>query len=790
MGRVFRVVGYVLAVSLALLVLLVGGAWLISEGVGGELHPRGPVTAEAIPAAAVADRREQSAGGKTGSQILFGDLHVHTTFSADAFVFSLPLFQGEGVHPPADACDFARFCGELDFFSLNDHAEFLTPRQWEESRKSIRECNAVAGNEEDPDLVAFLGWEWTQSSSQFNPKDAHYGHKNVILLGTEDDEVPARPIGAGTGGLFAVNLPGPVWAAVRAGMTLFDLPAIGPYLDFNRWVRELRDSPECPEGVPVRELPADCIEGAPTPDVLFDKLDDWGFESLVIPHGTAWGIHAPYGASLAAQLPPGLHDPRRQRLFEVYSGHGNSERYAEMVEYTIDEDGERVCAPPREGYLPCCWRAGEIVYEQCTVEGRGEEECRDRAALARKYMAAADGGKRYEVVPGASAADWLECGQLPDGFLPAYEYRPKMSAQFGLAIRAPDGRGGMTALRYGLIGSSDNHKARAGPGYKELGRKAFGDAYGPSKSWAGLLDPETPLTSDPVPPEELQPGVGTDRNASYYYTAGLVAVHADGRDRQNIWDALAARRTYGTSGDRILLWFDLLNGPGGTEAPMGAEVALGETPRFRVRALGAFEQKPGCPEHTRRRLAPERLARLCLNECYHPSDVRKRIEAIEVVRIRPQRTPDEPVAPLIEDPWRTFACPADVEGCTVEFEDPEFVEGAREALYYVRALQEPTPAVNGDPMRCERDAAGACLAARPCPAAGPEFDPSDDCLSPVRERAWSSPIWVLPGTRPGPEAAAHDPGAVVRRAASEGLPRVRVLQSEGGATRAGVRERS
>ena len=730
---------------LLVLVLLVG--WVLSEGYWGALHERGEVATRPLPAAEVAERsaRQAPVSPETdgAEQILFGDLHVHTTFSADAFLFSLPMFQGEGVHPPADACDFARFCAQLDFFSLNDHAEFLTPRQWQETKESIRECNAVAGEETDPDLVAFLGWEWTQAS---NPaaegKQTHYGHKNVILLETAEENVPIRPIGAGNP--FDLGVPGPVWAAVRAGMALPDLPELAPYLDFNRWNREYRRVELCPEDVPVRDLPEDCLEQAPSPELLFEKLDDWGFESLVIPHGTTWGIHAPAGSSLATQLEPGQHDPKRQRLFEVYSGHGNSERYHEMLEYTVDEEGERQCAEPQDGYLPCCWRAGEIIAQRCADEGLPEKECDSRVRRARQYMAQAQGMSRLLVVPGTQAEDWLECGQLPQGFLPAYDYRPKMSAQYGLAARRFSADGSESAFRYGLIGSSDNHKARAGPGYKEIARKAYGDAYFFNDRWYGLIGSEGQPSSQPVAPKDLPFGQGTDRNVSYYYTAGLVAAHSTGREREEIWDALHARRVYGTSGDRILLWFDLENAPGGARAPMGSEVGMGETPRFRVRAAGAFEQLPGCPSYVSERLSPARLARLCLDECYHASDVRKRMDRIEVIRIRPQRSAQEAVGPLIEDPWRTFPCDPDSEVCVVEFEDPEFVEGEREFVYYVRALQEPSLAVNGDPMRCERDADGACIEARPCPAGGPDFDPEDDCLSPVQERAWSSPIFVRP----------------------------------------------
>ena len=109
----------------------------------------------------------------------------------------------------------------------------------------------------------------------------------------------------------------------------------------------------------------------------------------------------------------------------------------------------------------------------------------------------------------------------------------------------------------------------------------------------------------------------------------------------------------------------------------------------------------------------------------------------EVVRIRPQNKPGEPIDPLIEDPWRSFECDGDSEGCAVTFDDPEYASNGRDTVYYVRALEAPAPGINAGGVRCERDASGACLDVELC-----RGDPSDDCLAEHEPRAWSSPIFL------------------------------------------------
>ena len=726
---------------LGLAVFGVGLLWLLGSGLLGRHHGAGVPTAEAIPAAVVAERAraQRAAASEAGvaepKQILFGDLHVHTTFSTDAFLMSLPTAGGQGPHPVSDACDFARFCSSLDFWSINDHALALTPERWRETVEAMRQCNAVAGEGSDPDVAAFLGWEWTQVGR--TPSD-HYGHKNVVLRHLDDARIPARPIDAGLGALAEADRP----STLAMGL----LPLLQPSrasLDLVRYFQEGLAVSVCPDGVPERELPVDCVERAATPGELFAKLDDWGLEALVIPHGTTWGFYTPAGSSWDKQLDPKQHDPERQTLIEVYSGHGNSEEYRSWREVELAADGTPRCPEPTDTYLPSCWRAGEIIRERCVTAHEPAPECDRRAAEARSHAVEA-GLQGFLTVPGARPEEWLDAGQCRDCFLPAFNYRPRSSVQYILALRSFADPRAPQRFRFGLLASSDNHSARPGTGYKEYGRSEMTEARFGSFATGilgGRSEREPLARSEPRPPETGGMnffGVReTERQASFFLTGGAVAVHANGRSRDAVWEALQRREVYGTSGPRMLLWFELANAPGGP-LPMGAETRLAEAPRFTVRAVGSFEQAPGCPDFSVSALGAQRVAQLCGGECYHPTDVRRRIARIEVVRIHPQVRPGEPVDGLIEDPWRVFPCAPDRRGCSIELSDPDFATSGRDALYYARAIEEPGYAVNAGALRCVRDAQGRCIETQPCDG----VPAGDDCLSPVEERAWSSPIFI------------------------------------------------
>ena len=684
--------------------------------------------------------KEESAKESISRKILFGDLHVHTTYSLDALMLNLPIAGGEGTHPVADACNFARFCSNLDFFAVTDHAEWLTKREWRDSLESIQNCSKVSDNLDESPIVPFLGWEWTQTSIN---KDTHYGHKNIIIKGIKEEQVPFRPIAANSKQFDAYISSG---SLLITAATALDFSNRQNYFNWRYKSLVANSYRDCKKGDLINDS-SDCYEKAVTADELFQKLENLNLETLVIPHGTAWGNVTPPLTSWDSQLNQADHNLSLNKLIEIYSGHGNSEEYRAWAPMEYQDDGTLSCQQPSQGYLPDCYQAGEVIRERCRMAAGTKEECNYRATEARKKFVASNPFGLL-TVPGYDPMEWKDSGQCKDCFLPAFDYRPKMSAQYALALTdfSED-----TPIRYrfGFIGSSDNHQARPGTGYKENLRKLNSESRVDMENQSGreflnprLLEPKLPLAQD-IEMElmsKISLPLQSERASSFLYSGGLAAVHSQSRNREEIWEALDKREVYATSGERILLWFDLLNHQDDISFPMGSEVEMSYSPEFSVKALGAQKQLPGCDGVGDENLFFEVKEKLCRGECFNPSDERKNISKIEIIRIRPQVYDNEPISPLIEDPWKVFECEPSQEGCQVVFTDDQFEGSNREIIYYARAIQETTEAINAGGLNCDLDESGKCIKVNLC--GDPKGKGKGDCLSNTQERAWSSPIFV------------------------------------------------
>jgi hypothetical protein len=104
----------------------------------------------------------------------------------------------------------------------------LTPALWDKSVEAGRQCNEAGGDAADPDMVSFLGWEWSHA----NPIDPsiHYGQKNVVLRDTEAGSIPTRPIASRGGDPLPFILMGAIAPITASGFE--------PWSDFHRYALE------------------------------------------------------------------------------------------------------------------------------------------------------------------------------------------------------------------------------------------------------------------------------------------------------------------------------------------------------------------------------------------------------------------------------------------------------------------------------------------------------------------------------------------------------------------------
>jgi len=270
---------------------------------------------------------------------------------------------------------------------------------------------------------------------------------------------------------------------------------------------------------------------------------------------------------------------------------------------------------------------------------------------------------------------------------------------------------GANPYEFGFIGGTDNHNGLP----SDVAEDDYIGSHGPAD---GTLEARRDGEIDGwIKSKESNPG-------------SLAAVWAPKNTRAAIWDALAARETFVTSGTRIKVRFfggpdlgaastnprDLVEQGYRTGVPMGGTIGkASKAPTFTVWAA----KDPNGANLDRIQIIKGQV-----DAKGEPQD-----RVIDVVwsgdRKRGSDGKLPPVGNTVDLTKATYANTIGSPELMGTWTDPEF-DPARPALYYVRVLEIPTP------RWTTYDAVRNKLALLP------------DVPSTIQERAWSSPIWYTP----------------------------------------------
>lgn len=276
---------------------------------------------------------------------------------------------------------------------------------------------------------------------------------------------------------------------------------------------------------------------------------------------------------------------------------------------------------------------------------------------------------------------------------------------------------GFNPLRFGYSASTDTHNST--PGDTEEW-----DFRG---SVSRMASPASRRLS--APPMDFKSGIS--RNPG-----GLTALWAETNTRDALFDAMLRRESYGTSGTRIRLRFfagpdipldvgealDPVAVADANGSPMGAALPAGETaPVFYVSAardpfsapLARIQMVKGWLVDG---VAQERVVDIACSDGLEPG--------------ADGRCPDN--GAVVDPTDCAFSADVGAAELGTVWQDPDYAPG-QASFYYVRVLENPT---------CRWSTWDALRLGQPARDDAPAF---------IRERAWSSPIWV------GSSAAA--PGA-------------------------------
>jgi hypothetical protein len=604
-------------------------------------------------------------------QPLYGDLHVHTGFSMDAWVMgtivtpddAYRFARGEeiGLPPYDDAgrpAATARIERPLDFAAVTDHAEWLGEvrlcRDPESPVYATRSCQIFRG-EADSLLARILGLKGFRKRLV-----------GAISLFGRNEEI------CGEGSARCREQTRTAWQANQeATERWYDRSEACTFTTLHGY--EYSRSPSFTKihrnvifrNEIVPELPISWID-TPTEPEFWRKLraqcvdTDSGCDALAIPHN------------------PNLSNGQ---LFAIW--------YRDLP---LEE--QRAAARLRAGLEP--------IVEM--VQYKGESECRNGLYGVVGGPDELCNFEKIRDLPGAPLEDCEEGtgsgAQRAEGCVSRLDY-----VRYALieGLREAE-RIGVNPYTFGFIGSTDTH----------LGNP-------------GAVSEREPLGTFAASTRE-QLTIGEQRRPSAFRSAGgLAGVWAEENSRDAIFDALARREAFATSGTRIAPrlfagWDlpedlcardDLVAQGYAGGVPMGGTISTRPAGGAALRFVTQARRDPeGAP-----------LQRIQIIKAWHGSDGAFHQAVHDVARVSPGASVDPETCALRGEGADTLCA---------SWIDPDF-DPERAAVYYARVVENPS---------C-RWTTWKCLSL-------PVEERPDGCTDPrvprtVQERSWTSPIWFTGG---------------------------------------------
>ncbi|WP_068119477.1 DUF3604 domain-containing protein [Tropicimonas marinistellae] len=336
-----------------------------------------------------------------------------------------------------------------------------------------------------------------------------------------------------------------------------------------------------------------------------------------------------------------------------------------------------------------------------------------------------DGEVHPMLSPNDEFADYYQWDKGDFGMNPKEpEMLPNEYARSALMIGLEQAeKTGSNPFKFGMIGATDSHTSLASTREENF----FGKFAG--------TEPATDTRYSDLVSQDLRPDGDGSLNVYHWESlaAGLAGVWAKENTREALWDAMARKEVYATTGTRLLVrvfagWnfgADEVNRPDFARygyqngVPMGGDLNRapdGAAPQFMVRVL---RDPDGA-----------NIDRIQMVKGWLDPNGEAQEKVFDIACADREIVEDKCSGPVGDTVDVENASYSNTIGRAVlgsYWEDPEF-DPAQRAFYYVRVLEIPTPTwiAHDEKIFGKRDA-------------------PDEALRKHQERAYTSPIWYNPG---------------------------------------------